>query len=1267
MAKNKIEIDVEVKDKKGTTKKMGLESKKAADGMDNLATSAHSARRNLHGAANMSSNTTKNFSKMAQGLGGVVVPAYAAFAAQIFALTAVFGFFKRAGDLSVLQQGQLAYASATGTAMKSLTEDIRAATGAQITFRDAAQSAAIGTAAGLSADQLTRLGKAAKDVSAVLGRDVTDSFNRLVRGVTKAEPELLDELGIILRLKDASEDYARTLGKSASELTTFEKSQAVANNVLGQAEQKYARILAVTGGGAVNQFNTFSAALDDIVMKIQTMLLPIANAFAKVLTDIPALGAASLLLLASGPLRAVGFSLTDMGVRATDMAAKLTLAAEGNTAKMIQLKTAIDANVLSLRAMAAEAVAAGNTSILMGSIAGGSGSLSGLQKGSISQGLKGAANQGLKGSQVFKTGMFAGMTANFVNEFGKAFGFIKEDLSELSDHSKKELGKIDGFFKKTGGKASKFFGRFAEGGAKFLRIAGIIGIVVTVLMLAKQGFDALFPKVLTDADRAAAKLEDQRKKIAELNEELREFLLIQKELDKGTGDTGAGQARAVAALGDFMKNIGSGGLQDTLITDLMQGRENRAKRERKRGGGTTEGKTTDAQKQAITFMDNARERAEEIQRTFGDSATAQNFLDITAEGSKATAEEIKQATVNFMEFATELKELPKLAAENDKLIATFRNSIAPMSATENALQGIDNELASINKQIDDRPRIMVGPLGRSRRRGRIRGDTEGPVGFKRDIKDDEKERIDDLNDTRSIMERSLKNEGRHKLEILKIDGQIADADRNRDKIVGDIEKKRLAVLKTEELINKNTQDKKVLEDTINDANKAVIEENAKRGEDEEKLVKKVTQAQSEKREELEEQGKQLQATLTFQKEEKKLADDLKQARIDIRKATLDQKMINFAKEALVVDQKRLKATQDRLKLLEKESKRRVDREMRDFERGGMFNFLGEDKKRAELELQEALNLETARRKAIEDERDIKIKLIDLEYDLLAAKNAQTQAEIKQFQIEQAKFLDPEDPRVKGLADLLTTLEGNQTTLQATGEGSLRETLKTLLTDQADSKLQDITDNIQRLRDAKADLEDINVLTDGIGESIATNLTSALTDLANGTLNAKQAFKRMALAILADISAMIARMMVFRLLFPGGGGGGGTNYINYMKPSSFEDFFPDMAIPKLRQGGIMKGYSTGGVARGPDAGYPAILHGSEAVVPLPNGKAIPVDLKGGTTQNNITVNVASDGRSTTQGSSGMDSEKLGKAIAVAVQSELHNQKRSGGILNPYGVA
>jgi phage-related minor tail protein len=39
-------------------------------------------------------------------------------------------------------------------------------------------------------------------------------------------------------------------------------------------------------------------------------------------------------------------------------------------------------------------------------------------------------------------------------------------------------------------------------------------------------------------------------------------------------------------------------------------------------------------------------------------------------------------------------------------------------------------------------------------------------------------------------------------------------------------------------------------------------------------------------------------------------------------------------------------------------------------------------------------------------------------------------------------------------------------------------------------------------------------------------------------------------------------------------------------------------------------ATGGVFSGPTSGYPAVMHGTEAIVPLSGGRSIPVEMKGG---------------------------------------------------------
>ena len=203
--KNQVFIDVVVDDK-GTTKRVAVNAKKlgielersgagadkASRGTDKLSKNTKELDRNMKGASKQSANSTKNFSKMSQGMGGLV-GAYATLAAQVFAVSAAFQFLSEASQLKNLIAGQEALGATTGTAYKTITNSIIQATDAQLKYADAAKAAAIGTAAGLTAGQLTALGSAAKNASFALGRDLTDSFNRLVRGVTKAEPELLDE------------------------------------------------------------------------------------------------------------------------------------------------------------------------------------------------------------------------------------------------------------------------------------------------------------------------------------------------------------------------------------------------------------------------------------------------------------------------------------------------------------------------------------------------------------------------------------------------------------------------------------------------------------------------------------------------------------------------------------------------------------------------------------------------------------------------------------------------------------------------------------------------------------------------------------------------------------------------------------------------------------------------------------------------------------------------------------------------------------------
>jgi len=186
----------------------------------------------------------------------------------------------------------------------------------------------------------------------------------------------------------------------------------------------------------------------------------------------------------------------------------------------------------------------------------------------------------------------------------------------------------------------------------------------------------------------------------------------------------------------------------------------------------------------------------------------------------------------------------------------------------------------------------------------------------------------------------------------------------------------------------------------------------------------------------------------------------------------------------------------------------------------------------------------------------------------------------------------------------------------------------------------------------------------VGNTLESSLNQAFTGIIQGTTSLKEAFKNLAKNVLQSLAQVIAKLLVTKILMSTLGG---TTFGNFLG-------IPTSPVTAAKGGVFSEGkkmYATGGIAKGPRAGYPAVLHGTEAVVPLPDGKSIPVSMSGaGGQQNNVTVNVAIDGQGRASSNTQQDSAQagnLGNIIAKAVQQELQNQKRSGGILNPYGVA
>lgn len=245
----------------------------------------------------------RDFAAQAQGLGGLV-HVYATFAANIFAVSAAFTALSKAADFELMTKGLDQIGAASGRNLGTMAKRLVEITDGAVNLKTALTATAQANATGITADQLSRLAAVAATASHALGRDLNESLERLLLGVTKNQPKLLDELGIIVHVGKAASDYAQVLGKSVSSLSEFERNQAFVTAAIKQGESKfkdvviaanpYSKLLAEvtnTAYRAGEAFNTILGPIAKFLGENPTALATVLGAFTAMLLGkaIPAL------------------------------------------------------------------------------------------------------------------------------------------------------------------------------------------------------------------------------------------------------------------------------------------------------------------------------------------------------------------------------------------------------------------------------------------------------------------------------------------------------------------------------------------------------------------------------------------------------------------------------------------------------------------------------------------------------------------------------------------------------------------------------------------------------------------------------------------------------------------------------------------------------------------------------------------------------------------------------------------------------------------
>ena len=1421
MAKT-VEIDIVVNGKMQKATVSAKKLKKALDDTDKstqkTTKSTGTLDRNLKGAAQATSNSTKEFSKMSQGMGGLVA-VYAQIAAATFALSAAFQFLKDAMEVRNLMEGQKAFGAVTGVAYQTLTGDIRAATDGMLSFRDAAQAAAIGTAAGLSRGQLEDLGAAAKNVSFALGRDLTDSFNRLVRGVTKAEPELLDELGIVLRLEPALKNYAAALQKDVKELSQFEKSQAIVNDVLEQAETKFAAIEKIMDpqAAALAQFQqSFNDLMDSFKSGLADTLIPVFN-FLKDNT-LSLMGALSLVALPI--IKQILPNFQDMGEAAEKAYTKATEAANQAASDASQFATASKLASGSPEARA-EVM---STSAARGKSLGIEMKGQGAQEGMLSKRQMAIYRKHLKDKEFLRKKFNKKERAEFRRFMAEQEAMLAQSQSKRVRIVKRGQMSIEAAYAKTvavyraaQAKMVKATELAAKGMNAAMKLAGFIGVALLIVDIGRMLWNWINP--LTEAEKKAKKFREELDAMIERQNTLNE------ELDRNI---------QVLSSPDFDLTMYE------KMTQEMQAMQsvdfNKVVQEYKLFGKEDE---------------NLRKSQAETIKKLGVISGNKGFLalsEVMKNGGEITKEAAKEL-LEYKNIAVEAGVAINQAAQSQKTINAALASAAPSglafagvaSAFQTELTRIQAEIAGLEQkralqeqEIADVSGIDPGLLSQQRA-AQAEVDKARAAALPTDAVRLEKRGLG-LGGRTAVREGEFDDEGYLlRLDVLRHQGISS----MNDEVEAYNEK--LRVLKE---IQDQTGITEVGEEGLAAALKEVTDELGVQNKEFDRYKKALDRIHRIQVEQFNlqvktvNQDKELLAIKTksgldeFEKQKQVL--DVQQAK---RKIARDEAevAIKLAEERIraldkegKLDYVALNNKRERIQAAEDEG--RVTREiLTEAERAGLAAYdlavatlglkqdevdIGEkltavqkallDLKREELQIETAFKaIELEKRalligttslqarlieytfKSVKIEQD-RIKILHDIKELAADTNVDNSEKIKALYI-QLELLGLQEEALERQRDLtLDTLDKMNEAMQTSFQSGLASLIKgeendltkiaatigmDIATAAADNLAKKMTENIFRKKDDTPEgrIEEAMIRaaeyhgkvleavaqgkpipgysgTAGGGSvpetavnsfrsnfdallgpralsGAATNrndtpgqeevgvvaldkgswgrFTGALEDLFSkqegetGFVGRLGDVFRTGGSVLRDIfSGLVSSLSaIFSRLFGGGasgeygsmlvsaaiaaataGAGAGTEGGGSVKDVKGA---PTAGPNNMgRYGGVfskgqkMPGYAFGGIAKGPQSGYPVMMHGKEAIVPLPQGNSIPVELRGAGQQNNVTVNVSVDNQGKvsqdTQATSN-DGANLGRAMSVAVQKELQRQKRSGGMLNPYGVA
>jgi hypothetical protein len=213
---------------------------------------------------------------------GIGIAAGTATAAMIAFGTKAFMAAARVDELDVSMN---AVGKATGLGYQAIRDAAIATKDMGIEMEIAQQSAIKFAQNNLKLSYASELARAAQDLAVVSGKNSTETFNMLTHAVITGRSEVLKSVGIQKSAGQMYESFAKSIGKSANELTYQEKQTAVATGALKEAA-KVAGVYEAAMDSPGKVLRSFKRITNEIQVALGSVLLKGLGPMIKAMYDV---------------------------------------------------------------------------------------------------------------------------------------------------------------------------------------------------------------------------------------------------------------------------------------------------------------------------------------------------------------------------------------------------------------------------------------------------------------------------------------------------------------------------------------------------------------------------------------------------------------------------------------------------------------------------------------------------------------------------------------------------------------------------------------------------------------------------------------------------------------------------------------------------------------------------------------------------------------------------------------------------------------------